>query len=57
MCLSATYGTIFCELPLPNKMVLKDIHALYSQSVQGIMTPAIKEMGGNDPDFDIGGQS
>ena len=57
MCLSATYGTVFCELPLPNKMVLKDIHALYSQSAQGIMTPAIKEVGGSDPDSDIGGQS
>ena len=30
MCLSAMYSTVFCKLLVPNKLVLKDTHALYS---------------------------
>ena len=55
ICLLAMYSTVFCKLLPPNKLVLRDIHALYSQSPHGIMTLAIKEVSGSDPDSDICG--
>ena len=43
ICFASMYNSVICEVPLPNKLVLKDIYTLQSQTGKGVLTLAIKK--------------